>query len=187
MAAITDVTGPEAHPFFAWMRDETRLRARLELQQVLLDGEGRPVATWGSSARPNGRPIPWRDRGHCCREARASGRGRGDGRPAHDGRSRLSRLLLRCRAPLAHSARLDRAGPDPRAGLAAPRQVPRLAARQAGRAGAVPHARILPCLPCKSRSHRKPSAPTCVPAMALDPVEPGLSADVPRPATAAAG
>lgn len=57
MTDITVVTGPEAHPFFRWLATEHGFAPRWNFNKVLLDGEGMPVATFGSRDQPDGRAI----------------------------------------------------------------------------------------------------------------------------------
>jgi glutathione peroxidase len=57
MTAITPVKGADAHPFYAWMKAEHGFEPGWNFNKVLLDGNGQPVATWGSAPRPTGRPI----------------------------------------------------------------------------------------------------------------------------------
>jgi glutathione peroxidase len=52
MTTITSVRGDGAHPFFAWLREEADFVPGWNFNKVLLDGEGRVAATWGSAARP---------------------------------------------------------------------------------------------------------------------------------------
>ena len=53
MADITRVRGAEAHPFYAWLRDDHGFVPRWNFNKVLLDGEGELVATYGSTVRPD--------------------------------------------------------------------------------------------------------------------------------------
>jgi glutathione peroxidase len=57
MTDITPVTGEQAHPFFKWMREAHGYAPQWNFNKVLLDGEGQPVATFGSMTRPLSRPI----------------------------------------------------------------------------------------------------------------------------------
>jgi glutathione peroxidase len=57
MTDITPVTGPDAHPFYAWMRAEHGFVPRWNFNKVLLDANGVPVETWGSATRPTSRAI----------------------------------------------------------------------------------------------------------------------------------
>ncbi|MCX7890116.1 MAG: glutathione peroxidase [Rhodobacteraceae bacterium] len=52
MTEITHVRGPQAHPFFRWVKAETGFEPGWNFNKILLDGDGRVVATWGSAARP---------------------------------------------------------------------------------------------------------------------------------------
>jgi glutathione peroxidase len=57
MTDITPVTGPDAHPFYVWMRAEHGFTPRWNFNKILLDADGTPVATWGSVTRPTSRAI----------------------------------------------------------------------------------------------------------------------------------
>lgn len=57
MTTITPVTGPDAHPFYAWLRDEHGVTPRWNFNKVLLDANGSLVASYGSMADPMGREI----------------------------------------------------------------------------------------------------------------------------------
>jgi glutathione peroxidase len=57
MTTITPVRGAQAHPFYAWLKREHGFEPSWNFNKVLLDGAGRPVATFGSSARPMSRKI----------------------------------------------------------------------------------------------------------------------------------
>ena len=57
MTDITRVTGPSAHPFYAWLRDAQGFEPAWNFNKVLLDAEGNVVGTWGSTARPTGGRI----------------------------------------------------------------------------------------------------------------------------------
>ncbi len=57
MTGILSVKGPQAHAFYAWMRDEHGFVPGWNFNKVLLGPDGAPVATWGSSPRPTGRAI----------------------------------------------------------------------------------------------------------------------------------
>jgi glutathione peroxidase len=52
MAEVTRVRGAAAHPFYAWLAREHGFRPRWNFNKVLIDGAGRPVATWGAAVRP---------------------------------------------------------------------------------------------------------------------------------------
>lgn len=52
MTEITRVRGDDAHPFYAWLAKEHDFAPRWNFNKVLLDGDGRPVATFGSMTRP---------------------------------------------------------------------------------------------------------------------------------------
>jgi len=57
MTGITRVTGPAAHPFFARVKAETGFEPAWNFNKILLDGDGRVVATWGSMVAPQSAPI----------------------------------------------------------------------------------------------------------------------------------
>jgi glutathione peroxidase len=54
MTGITPVTGPDAHPFYRWVAEETGFRPGWNFNKVLLGPDGQVVATWGASAEPLG-------------------------------------------------------------------------------------------------------------------------------------
>ncbi|MCS6878695.1 MAG: glutathione peroxidase [Geminicoccaceae bacterium] len=53
------VRGPDAHPFFLWLRRELGERAgpRWNFYKYLIDGQGRAVAVWPSSVEPEAPEI----------------------------------------------------------------------------------------------------------------------------------
>ena len=57
MTSITNVRGPDAHPFYQWVRDEYGFTPAWNFNKILLDQKGRMVASFGSTARPMGRRI----------------------------------------------------------------------------------------------------------------------------------
>ena len=57
MAAITPVTGAEAHPFFAWLRDSHGFEPNWNFNKVLLGRDGAVLGTWGSRESPTGPEI----------------------------------------------------------------------------------------------------------------------------------
>ncbi|MBP0484203.1 glutathione peroxidase [Sagittula salina] len=57
MTTITHVRGSEAHPFYAWLKATEGFEPAWNFNKILLDPEGRPVATWGATARPQSAPI----------------------------------------------------------------------------------------------------------------------------------
>ena len=54
MTTITHVKGPEAHPFYKWVREEYDFVPSWNFNKILLDQEGKMVASFGSTARPSG-------------------------------------------------------------------------------------------------------------------------------------
>lgn len=57
MTDITHVKGPEAHPFYAWVRSQAGWEPGWNFNKVLLDGKGEVVATWGSATKPMSQAI----------------------------------------------------------------------------------------------------------------------------------
>lgn len=57
MTDILAVTGPQAHPFYAWLRDTHGFTPRWNFNKVLIGPDGDLVATWGSMPRPEARSI----------------------------------------------------------------------------------------------------------------------------------
>lgn len=57
MTTITNVTGPSAHPFYAWVKGQTGFEPAWNFNKVLLDGQGNVVATWGSGPKPTSTAI----------------------------------------------------------------------------------------------------------------------------------
>ncbi|ETD82950.1 glutathione peroxidase [Rhodobacter capsulatus] len=57
MTDITPVLGEGAHPFFKWLKETQGFVPRWNFNKVLLDGEGRVVATWGSMTKPESSAI----------------------------------------------------------------------------------------------------------------------------------
>lgn len=57
MTTITPVRGRGAHPFYAWLREDAGFEPSWNFNKVLLDGEGRVVATFGATARPLSRRM----------------------------------------------------------------------------------------------------------------------------------
>jgi glutathione peroxidase len=54
---ITRVTGPDAHPFYAWLRDEHGFTPGWNFNKVLIGPKGELVATWGSLTNPSAAAI----------------------------------------------------------------------------------------------------------------------------------
>ena len=52
MTDITPVKGPQAHPFFAWVKAQTGFVPKWNFNKVLIDGEGRVAGTWPSGVEP---------------------------------------------------------------------------------------------------------------------------------------
>lgn len=57
MTTISHVRGPDAHPFYAWLRDTARFRPSWNFNKVLLDGDGRVVRTFNAMTDPMSRRI----------------------------------------------------------------------------------------------------------------------------------
>jgi glutathione peroxidase len=57
MTDITNVTGPEAHPFYAWLAAEHNFVPAWNFNKVLLGPDGNVVRTWGSVMRPDAPPV----------------------------------------------------------------------------------------------------------------------------------
>ncbi len=57
MTDITHVTGPAAHPFYIWLRDETGFTPRWNFNKVLIGPNGEVLATWGSTTKPTSTSI----------------------------------------------------------------------------------------------------------------------------------
>ena len=57
MTDITHVTGPEAHPFYAWLRKENGFVPRWNFNKVLIGRDGAVLATWESGTGPMSEPI----------------------------------------------------------------------------------------------------------------------------------
>src|SRR6056297_3651438 len=60
MTTIASVRGPDAHPFFASLAEETGFVPSWNFNKVLLSPEGRVVGTWGSATRPTSSQITQR-------------------------------------------------------------------------------------------------------------------------------
>ncbi|MEM1386613.1 MAG: glutathione peroxidase [Pseudomonadota bacterium] len=52
MTVMTPVTGDDAHPFYAWLRDDHGFRPRWNFNKVLIAPDGAVVATYGSTVPP---------------------------------------------------------------------------------------------------------------------------------------
>lgn len=52
MTEITAVTGPDAHPFYAWLAREHGFTPRWNFNKVLIGPDGQVVATWGAWTSP---------------------------------------------------------------------------------------------------------------------------------------
>ena len=57
MAAITPVTGEDAHPFYAWLREEAGFEPRWNFDKVLIGPDGEVAGTWRSGTRPGSHAV----------------------------------------------------------------------------------------------------------------------------------
>ncbi|GAA6188318.1 glutathione peroxidase [Litorivita sp. NS0012-18] len=57
MTTLTPVRGPQAHPFYAWLKTTAGFEPTWNFNKVLLDGEGRVADVFGSAAKPQSRQI----------------------------------------------------------------------------------------------------------------------------------
>ena len=57
MTEITEVRGDAAHPFYAWVREETGFVPGWNFNKVLIGPDGDVVATFGSAVAPDSRQI----------------------------------------------------------------------------------------------------------------------------------
>ena len=57
MAVISHVTGPDAHPLYAWLRDAVGFVPQWNFNKVLIDRSGQVVGMWPSSDTPMGGVI----------------------------------------------------------------------------------------------------------------------------------
>ena len=60
MTEITSVRGAGAHPFYAWVRDQTGFVPGWNFNKVLIGPDGRIEGTFGSAVAPEGRQIAGR-------------------------------------------------------------------------------------------------------------------------------
>lgn len=60
MTDITTVTGSDAHPFYAWLKQEHGFAPTWNFNKVLIDAEGELVDTWGAGTVPTGPEITGR-------------------------------------------------------------------------------------------------------------------------------
>ena len=54
MTDLTAVRGPDAHPFYQWVKAETGYEPTWNFSKILVDGSGRVAGTWGPSVQPMG-------------------------------------------------------------------------------------------------------------------------------------
>jgi len=57
MTEITHVTGPDAHPFYAWLASDYGFTPKWNFNKVLIGPSGEVVATWGSMPAPTSRAV----------------------------------------------------------------------------------------------------------------------------------
>jgi len=57
MTDILPVKGPQAHPFYRWLKDSRGFVPGWNFNKVLLDGEGQVVGTWGATTGPQSAAI----------------------------------------------------------------------------------------------------------------------------------
>lgn len=57
MTDITPVKGAAAHPFYAWVRDQTGWQPKWNFNKVLIGADGAVLGTWGAGADPMAAPI----------------------------------------------------------------------------------------------------------------------------------
>lgn len=57
MTDITDVTGPDAHPFYRWLAEEHGVVPAWNFAKVLIGPDGDYVADWGPAVHPLSRDI----------------------------------------------------------------------------------------------------------------------------------
>ena len=57
LTRITPVTGPNAHPFFRWLREAHGHAPNWNFNKALIGPDGQLIGFWGSSTRPTARPI----------------------------------------------------------------------------------------------------------------------------------
>lgn len=57
MTDITHVTGDKAHPFYAWVKEETGFEPNWNFNKILIAPDGEVVATFGSQTRPLSQKI----------------------------------------------------------------------------------------------------------------------------------
>lgn len=60
MTEITHVKGPEAHPFYAWLKAETGFVPGWNFNKVLIAPDGSIAGTFGAPVRPEGAQIAGR-------------------------------------------------------------------------------------------------------------------------------
>ena len=57
MTTIQHVAKGDVHPFYGWLRDTHGFAPQWNFNKVLLDGNGAFVQAWGSTTKPDAKPI----------------------------------------------------------------------------------------------------------------------------------
>lgn len=57
LTRITPVRGPDAHPFYQWLRQTHGHQPNWNFNKALIGPDGQLLGFWGSSTRPNARAI----------------------------------------------------------------------------------------------------------------------------------
>lgn len=57
ITAITKVTGPQAHPLYAWLRDTVGFEPQWNFDKVLIAPDGSVAGTWRSAELPMGGAV----------------------------------------------------------------------------------------------------------------------------------
>ncbi|MFK7838609.1 MAG: glutathione peroxidase [Sulfitobacter sp.] len=57
MTDITDIKGPDAHPFYKAVKAETGFAPKWNFNKVLIGPDGAVAGTWGSTTKPTSRSI----------------------------------------------------------------------------------------------------------------------------------
>jgi glutathione peroxidase len=60
MTEITPVRGRAAHPFYAWVREQTGFQPRWNFNKVLIAPDGHVAGTWGAGVKPESAEIAGR-------------------------------------------------------------------------------------------------------------------------------
>lgn len=57
MTTLSKVSGTDAHPFYAWVKQQSGFQPKWNFNKVLLDKDGNVASTYGSTASPTGKRI----------------------------------------------------------------------------------------------------------------------------------